>query len=74
MKTLQQIKDEYLEKEYGTVDFSSFDHEDVDEIAKRYARECCKASLEKASEEASLWSNGEIDTASICTPKNIVLL
>ena len=33
MKTLQQIKDEYLEKQYGTVDFSSFYDEDVGEIA-----------------------------------------
>lgn len=70
MKTLQQIKDEVTN---GEKKFMYYNNQ-VDKIAKRYARECCKASLERASEEACTWSNGEIDTASILTTKNIVLL
>ena len=71
MKKLQQIKDEYLEKEYGTTDLSSFDHEDVDEIAKRYARECCKASLERAAKNNS--GNDIVLFEEITDEENIVM-
>jgi hypothetical protein len=54
---LEEIKDQYAKSLNGmtwdqvTMDRSLFDAS-VDEVAKRYARECCKASLEKAADNA----------------------
>lgn len=84
--TLQEIKDQYAKSLNGmtwdqvTMDRSLFDSA-VDEIAKRYALECCKASLEKAASAAKVTINGQpawggyiADHESITNPENIVLL
>lgn len=58
----------------------------MNQVAKRYATECVKASLEKAAENAKsgdirektglsgIWLEADIDKSSITDPKNIVLL
>lgn len=89
MKTLQQIKDDYA-KERGCKDWWEFARRwDIsvpasiyDEIAKRYAAACCKATLEKAAENATvdlpshrhLHGTKNIYKPSITDPSNIVLL
>jgi hypothetical protein len=58
--TLQDIKDQ-VAKEMGfnlntnvhSIHFSDY----TNEIAKRYATECCKATLEKAADKAKLSDN-----------------
>lgn len=84
MKPLQQIKDGYaLELGYKNwVDYcenvenmSTLPdiNEHVTEIAKRYAEECCKATLEKAVEK--LWRNNfALSTYLVLDTSNIVLL
>lgn len=65
MKTLQEIKDEYA-KSLGYKDWEDLQYFDYDivntdevihEIAKRYARECAKATLEKAAESVITYHN-----------------
>ena len=85
--TLQKIKSDYanelghltwgllLEDVSGTVVLLNH----MNEIAKRYARECAKASLEKAAQNAtcsptgSLGGGYEVDKESITNPENIML-
>lgn len=93
MKTLIEIQNEVV-KERGFSSFTAFArHPDIaelphritiiDEIAKRYATECIKASLEKAAENAKTddffdQRNCEtktwVDKSSITSKENIVLL
>lgn len=64
MKTLKYLKDEYAKE---TVFYNNFQelldddgadlYYDFDEIAKRYARECAKATLEKAAESVITYHN-----------------
>lgn len=52
--TLQQIKDEYAKEEWPDnweAMSRAMDFLVMNEIAKRYAEACCKATLEKAHEE-----------------------
>jgi hypothetical protein len=81
--TLQEIKDQYAKSLNGmtwdqvTMDRSLFDSA-VDEVAKRYATECCKASLEKAADNANAGFNPFnstcfVEKITITNPENIVL-
>lgn len=79
MKNLQQIKDECLGSKFKNQGFISVRLSD--EIAKRYAHECCKATLEKAAEEVDYDIDGQehieavyIDKESITNEENIVIL
>jgi len=86
MKTLDEIKDE-VAKEHGLIDWDEVIHvygyvgKWIDEVCKRYARECCKASLGKASENATISCKSQsgviteavIDRQSIKSEDNIVL-
>lgn len=90
---LQQIKDEYAkEKRYSSWGIlnnegssfwaDTFDTECcVNEIAKRYAEACCKATLEKAANNTYINQTGEeiavfsgFDKPIILNPSNIVIL
>lgn len=88
MSRLEEIKNEVV-KEFGYKDFityerlmiDSYDFDDtiiIEKIAKSYAKECVKVSLEKASEELTnhLYELGQIFTEQqvIIYPENIVLL
>lgn len=88
---MQQIKDEYA-KEQKYEDWDSLINDCfyfvaeltdvIDEIAKRYAEACCKATLEKAAENATvdlpshrhLHGSKNVYKPSITDPSNIVLL
>lgn len=76
MKTIQQIKDEYAEENDcdNWDDFldKGYSSRDIDEIASRYARECCKASLEKAAH--SNFDGDMVFFEEITDEENIVLL
>lgn len=84
--TLQQIKDEYAKEEWPDnweAMSRAMDFPAINEIAKRYAEACCKATLEKAAASipkgGRCWhENGDFDTDEISTgishPSNIVLL
>ncbi len=79
MKTLKEIKDE-IAKEHMQENWSNLMHKYggvgdtiIDEVSKRYAEECVKASLEKAGdmvEESEVYEGKE----SIINPENIILL
>ncbi len=94
MKTLDEIKDEVATKLHK--ESNKLLHEEarillidkyVTEVCKSYAKECCIATLEKASENARITSYirpgfdveeggmeiNEIDKSSITNPDNIVL-
>jgi hypothetical protein len=59
-------------------DTTNFKHANgrIDEVTKRYAKECIKASLEKASEKTSLIENetSYVKQSEINIEENIVLL
>lgn len=88
MSRLEQIKNEVL-KDFGykSIDQALYEQCDLsNQIAKKYAEECIKASLEKASENVKMKSKdniselsmmddwSELDKESIINPENIVLL
>ncbi|MDV3461788.1 hypothetical protein CMV04_12285 [Elizabethkingia anophelis] len=86
MKRLEEIKDE-VAKELGHITWSNMIHlygsvqtSIVDKIAKLYAREVAKASLEKAAENAAtIFTNHEQTSSKVFKPSithesNIVLL
>lgn len=92
MSRLEDIKDEVV-REFGYKDFityeklmiDSYDFDNtiiIEKIAKSYAVECIKASLDKASEIAKThkvnqWGrlyDIEVDKESITNESNIVLL
>lgn len=83
MKTLQQIKDEYAiesgrENWEDKLNFGysgdSIWNSDVDEIAKRYARQCCKATQLKIADKISALDGTRDEVYDIITNKeNIVL-
>lgn len=84
MDKLQQIKDEYA-REMRYADWDSIPDADwwnriINDIAKRYARACCEATLKQAAENAECLpggmyeASGLIDRKSILNPDNIVIL
>lgn len=83
--TLQEIKDQVAKEFSRSINWYIFKgHEGaaIDEIAKRYATECVKASLERAAESADGYADEDVHgntfatiiKSSITDPKNIVLL
>lgn len=82
MKTLQYLKDEYAQEtgfynnfqELLDDDGADLDY-DFDEIARRYAHECCKATLEKASQSInhSFVTGADVEIV-ITNEDNIILL
>lgn len=89
--TLQQIKDEYAKEEWPDnweAMSRAMDFPAINEIAKRYAEECCKATLEKARNNIKSSVNSsygsdyrwgyycaeETIKISLTNPSNIVLL
>lgn len=80
MTELDRIKDE-VAKEHGCsinwYIFKGVPGFAIDEIAKRYATACVKASLERAAESAYVepdFNSGEVNKYSITSESNIVLL
>lgn len=91
MNRLEQIKDE-VARSKGLGSWSELDYKgyiwdsDIEAVCEKYAKECIKASLEKASQNVKMklkqniydlsmmddWS--EIDKDSITNSENIVLL
>lgn len=82
MSRLEEIKNEWakLLGYDGYFDFTCHKKEVKDieqffnEIIERYAKECVKASLEKASESGYCTYDAMIDRESITNPENIILL
>lgn len=87
--TLQEIKDQVAKELGHSSHWYIFNDESgvaINEIAKRYATECVKASLERAAENVLVdfklypdlktaeRSSIAVDKSSITDPKNIILL
>lgn len=74
--TLESIKDEYAKEEWPDnweAMSRAMDFLVMNEIAKRYAEACCKATLEKAAENVEMGSFARCQS-SVLNPSNIVLL
>lgn len=78
--TLEQIKNEVAnEHGFNNLLWNEKENQFINEVAKRYANACVKASLEKAANEAKMGTHPEgtsivINKSSITNPDNIVLL
>ena len=85
MKTLQEIKHDFA-LEFGLKNWNELTEmsskpmlqNHMNDIARRYARACCEASLKKADENALIYEDEhgvwQIAKESITSPENIVLL
>lgn len=89
MSRLEEIKNEVAQergfKDWEHLNGSDLYDSDIERVAKKYAEECTKASLEKVSEKIKMVDlNSEsktaisecwvVDKKSITNPENIVLL
>lgn len=87
MSRLEEIKDQYALEVTGDLHWHSYSmggadisNRDIDEIAKRYARECCIATQNACAENAHVEmlegciDEFGVDKESITNPDNIVLL
>lgn len=78
MQTLQQIKDDYA-KERSYEDWEDvLKHDEgslyIDEIARRYAIACCKATQKNINEKTRGHHTFDELTENILNPDNIVIL
>ena len=86
MKRLEEIRNEVAKergyRDWETLNGSDLYDSDIDKVAIKYAEECIKASLEKASENAGAYkldypnnvSKAVVEKETITNPENIILL